>query len=344
MSNLKDAKQAPRLGYLAAAVCWAMIALLPTSALAAVVSGLYETVVTPGDKPRDSAFAEAMRQVAVRVSGSREAAERIMAARPAPDPRRYVQQFSFKGDGSAQVSFDSATFDRLLTNAGLPIWPRERPAVLVWLAIQDSAGRTGWQSATDRSPERESIEAVAKARGIPLMWPALDATDLGLSAGLAGGSRSHDQLMSSAERYRADAVLVGTTSSNGSVRWTFAFNGEVVELTSTLEDGMHLAADTCAKLLAVGADVRGAVALHIYGIRDLDAYARTLNYLESLTLVRAVTVQQLQSDELDLVLSVRGDASALRRTIGLSKRLTPRDPQVATQPAALDRLHYEFQP
>ena len=321
-----------------------MSALTAPPAFAAVVAGLYETVVTPGDKPRDSAFAEAMRQVAVRVSGSREAAERIMATRPAPDPRRYVQQFSFKGDGTAQVSFDSSTFDRLLTTAGLPIWARERPAVLVWLSIQDSAGRTGWQGATDRSPERESIEAVAKARGIPLVWPSLDATDLGIGTGLAGGSRSHDQLMSSAERYRADAVLVGTTISGGSIRWSFAFNGEVIDLTSTLEDGMHLAADTCGKLLAVGADVRGAVALKISGIRDLDAYARTLNYLEGLTLVRAVTVQQLQGDQLDLVLSVRGDASALRRTIGLSKRLTPRDAQGANPGATTDRLHYDFQP
>jgi hypothetical protein len=306
----------------------------------AVVAGLYETVVSPSDKPRDSSFAEAMRQVAVRVSGSREAAERIMATRPAPDARRYVQQFSFKGDGSAQVSFDSTTFDRLLTSAGLPIWGRERPAVLVWLNIQDATGRIGWQGVTDRSAEREQFESVAKARGMPLVWPSLDTTDLATAAALAGGARSYEQLMSSGERYRADAVLVGTAAAGGSIRWSFAFNGEVVELQSTLEDGMHLAADTCAKLLAVGADVRGAVAVQIGGIRDLDAYARTLNYLEGLTLVRAITVQQLQGEQLDLVLSVRGDANALRRTIGLSKRLMPR----AASGAATDRLQYDFQP
>lgn len=330
------------------AVVLALILSLPTMppASAAVMAGLYETVVTPADKPKDSAFAEAMRQVAVRVSGSRDAADKVMALKPSPDPRRFVQEFSFKPDGATQVRFNSASFDQLLTNAGLPIWGRERPAVLVWMSVPNASGRSGWQGATDRSPEREALEKAATARGIPLLWPSLDATDLGVAAGLTSSARSYEQIVASGERYRADALLVGVATRDGGgvavMRWTFAFGGEAVDVNGAIEDGLHLAADICARSLAMSAGVRQAVAVQVAGIRDLDAYAQTLSYLEGLTIVRGVSVQQLQGDKLDVVLTVRGDASALRRTIGLGKRLSalPGD----SVDAADTRLRYEFQP
>jgi len=326
---------------------WLLTTLLVAAPTwAANFPGLYETVVSAADKPRDSSFAEAMRQVAVRVSGTRDAAERVMSGKTPPVPSRYVQQFSFKEDGSAKVSFDSTSFDQLLTSAGLPVWGRERPAVLVWLSLPDASGRSAWQGAMDRLPEREAVEKVAMARGIPLLWPALDAVDLATVAALNTGTRSYEQLTASGERYRADAVLLGTATRDSSgalsVRWSFAFNGEVTELATTLDDGVHLAADTCARVLAVAAGLRVSVAMQVSGIRDLDAYARTLSYLEGLTIVRAVNVQQLQGDRLDVVLAVRGDANALRRTIGLGKRLAARTAAAPT--SVSEQLQYEFQP
>jgi uncharacterized protein len=89
---------------------------------------------------------------------------------------------------------------------------------------------------------------------------------------------------------------------------------------------------------------RGDVALQISGIRDLDAYARALNYLEGLTMVRSVAVEKLQGDRLDVQLAVRGDANALKRTIGLSKRLLPVDGATPPSPDAGERLRYQFQP
>jgi hypothetical protein len=316
------------------------------TAFAANVPGLYETVVIPTTNQRDSSFVEALRQVAVRVSGSRDAGDRVMTVKP--DARRFVRQFSFKEDGSAAVTFDPASFDQLLTSAGLPIWGRERPAVLVWLMAPDAAGRPAWQGVAGSGAERDAVVKAALARGVPLIWPSMDAADQATVAALGSGVRSYDQLMASAERYRADAVLIGTPARDvggaSSMRWTFAFNGEAAEFNGAWEEGVHAAADRCARLLAVAAGVRVEVALQISGIRDLDAYARTLNYLEGLTIVRSVAVEKLQGDRLDLQLAVRGDANALRRTIGLGKRLLPVDGASPPSPNAGERLQYQFQP
>jgi hypothetical protein len=273
------------------------------------------------DRSRDSAFSEALRQIAVRVSGDRSAAARITAANP--EARRYVQRFSFKPDGTVAVGYDSATVEKLLTTANLPIWGRERPATLVWLNVPDATGRSNWVGAGSTGTERDAIEKAAQARGLPLLWPAMDAQDISAVTSLMT-ARDAEQLLASGARYRADAVLLGMATRDASgtltVRWSFAFDGEQAESQGALEDGVHLAADRCAKVLAVPPGVRNDVRVRVAGIAHLEAYARTLNYLEGLTVVRAVSVEQLQADVLDLRVSVRGDAPVLRKTIALDRR------------------------
>jgi uncharacterized protein len=316
---------------------------------AANVDGLYDVVVLPTQKAGDSSFAEAMRQVAVRVSGSRDAATRVMVGKP--DALRFTQKINLHPagypDGSVQVEFGSTLFDKMLTTAGLPIWGRERPGIAVWLALPDATGRIGWVSANDTSTDRETVRRVALARGIPLIWPAMDSTDLITAAAFTSGSRSYSQLMASGERYRADAVLLGVGSrdsaGNTVVRWSFAFNDEVTDFTGSLDEGLHHAADRCARVFAIAPGARAVVALQVIGIRDFDAYARALKYLEGITLVTAggVSVDQVGGEELGVRLTVRGDATSLRRTIGLSKGLVE---VKSDDPALRDRLVFRLVP
>ncbi len=59
--------------------------------------------------------------------------------------------------------------------------------------------------------------------------------------------------------------------------------------------------------------------------RDLNAYASTLNYLEGMTLVRGVAVEQIAGDTLRFRLAVRGDATTLRRAIALDNQTRAAD-------------------
>ena len=284
---------------------------------------MYDVVVAPPAKGEvrrdDSSFSEALRRVAVRVSGERDAAERITQA--VPNARPYVQSLSVvKADGTIAVGFDRITIEQLLTKAALPIWGRERPAVLVWLRL----GEGNWLNAGSTAPEREAMERAAQARGLPLVWPAMDAQDLATATSLVT-AHSPEQLTASAARYRADAVLFGIAGVDSSgaqtAQFTFVYGDDFAEQLGSPEEGVHLAADRCAKLLATSAGVRSDITVRVTGIGNLDAYARTLNYLEALSVVRNVAVEQLQADVLDMRLNVRGDAGVLRRTIALDRRL-----------------------
>ena len=140
-------------GYLLAAVL-VIATLLPRGGAAAEVP-LYEVKVPlrgTGEAERTAAFADAMKAVAVRVSGRREAAEN--AAFATADPARHVQRYTSGTDRTLTVGFDGASIDRLLQQAGLTYWAAERPLTLVDVAADD---RTA------------AIDA-AQWRGLPIAW------------------------------------------------------------------------------------------------------------------------------------------------------------------------------
>jgi hypothetical protein len=59
----------------------------------------------------------------------------------------------------------------------------------------------------------------------------------------------------------------------------------------------------------------------IGGIHNLDAYASAMSYLQGLTVVLNVAVEQMGADAMRLRVAVRGDANTLRRAVELKRRV-----------------------
>jgi uncharacterized protein len=165
-------------------------------------------------------------------------------------------------------------------------------------------------------------------------WPVMDAQERSEASSDSPG------LMQVASRYGADAVLLGRARA-GVVRWTLLSNEGAAQASGGLDDGVHLAADTFARVFAASGSSLGSVIVEVAGISDLNAYAATLNYLEGMTLVRGVALEQVTGDRMRFRLAVRGDAATLRRAIALDHRLVPTD---AADGAAADRLAFRYQP
>ncbi|HWK75807.1 MAG TPA: DUF2066 domain-containing protein [Povalibacter sp.] len=309
-------------------------------AYAVTVPNLYEASV-PVTTGRDAAFVEALKAVAVRVSGRRDAAVRLGAA--LNDPRQYVQRFGLTADNVLQVGFDSVSIDKLLGQADLPVWGRERPATLLLLQVEAPDGSSYWvDGGTTNAGERDSIAKVATLRGLPLVWPELSPQDRDQLA--AGGSSA--ALLQIAARYSANAALLGKARSDGaggmSVHWTLASSEGAAEASGSIEDGVHLAADTFARVYSTSGTSLDSVTVEISGIDDLNAYATMLNYLEGMTLVRDVAVEQVLGATMRFKLAVRGDAGTLQRALALDGRLVP--VQAADGAALPGRLQFRYQP
>lgn len=306
-----------------ALVCvWAVGLLCGALAPAATVNGLYDAQVPVADRSeraREQAFGVALAAVAVRVSGRSDAGARLGATGGA---KRYVQRYGYVPGGLLDVGFDSAGVDQLLEQAGLPTWGRERPSVAVLLPVGLAAS----------AEARGQVEQAARARGVPLVIPA----------GETSGVTDASQLAALAAKYRTDAVLIGHLSGNAAgpaqLDWTFALGPTVSETQGSLHEGVNFAADACARLYATAANVAAQVLLDVAGIVDLDAYAKTLNYLSALSVVRGVQVESVARDVVRFKLNLRGDQDALRRTIALERLL------VADTASGSDRLYFKYQP
>ncbi len=339
---------------------WTWLGTSP--ALAVTVPDLYELSM-PVSASRDAAFVDALKLVVVRVSGSRDAAARL--GPELKNPRQYVQRFGFTADNVLQVGFDSVSIDRMLTEAGLPVWGRERPATLVLLRITAADGSSRWIEAAGASAEREAITHAAKQRGLPLIWPELTTQDrmqMDAASDLSGSDRP--ALQQIAARYNANATLLGNARSEAggfSVHWFLTSDAEAANATGSLEEGVHLAADTFARVYSASGTSLDSIAVEVAGINTLGAYANTLNYLEGMTLVRGVAVEQVLGDTMKFRLAVRGDINTLRRALALEGKLIPLAATGLTQdtpqasapqpdsastvtPSPGERLQFRYQP
>lgn len=307
---------------LAALAC--VLALLLAEPARAADVPLYQAVVPlqgNSEADREAGFSAALRAAAVRASGQRDAATNAAVAQAAADPSRYVQQYGTTSGRMLKVGFDPRAMEQLLATAGLPLWPAERPQTLVLLAVPSAGGGSRVIVAGDSSAERAEVERAAQYRGLPLAWPrtAVDV-ERARTQLLSGNS---DAVAAAASVEGARAVLVGVAGGSG-VEWAFGHAGRSTRAQGSLQEGVNLAADTLADRYAP-ASTRGVstLSIRVGGIGSVRAYAALLEYLQSLSLVKHVSVEELADGVVRLEVTMRGDLEQLRRIAALDGRLQP---------------------
>lgn len=309
-----------------------LFGMLAQPALAVTVAGLYDATVRVRDRSeaaRAAAFNAALAVVLTKVSGRGEAPARVGAA--ANNAGRYVQRFSYLANGLFEVGFDSAAVNNLLETAGLPLWERERPNTLV-VYPQALQGMREANMATEQT---------AKARGVPVVWASEVSEQL--PTGL-------QQLQELAQRYDAAAVLIArpapgeVTAAN--LRWQMVFNGASQDMTGSAEAGPNLAAEVLGRYYSAASKESQRLFMEVAGVDNLDAYAKTLGYLNGLLMVRGVAVEALRADVLRLRLEVRGNQESLRRTLAVDQKLIEAGSDTAsTQAGNADLpLAYRYRP
>ena len=317
------------------------LACTASPSVAGEVRGLYEAQVPVPSKraaDREAALGVALRQVVTKVSGRREAGSNPIVAQALRAPGRFLQQYEYRAAASDEAAapglrlwtrFDADVVEGLVRDAGLPVWGRTRPAVLVWAAVERD-GERQLLGSEDWTGMLGSLRQSAGQRGIPLLIPLLDLEDraaLGIADLWAGFT---DDVRAASARYETEAILVvraeQVLSTLWEARWSLLLpdaeqhwntQSDVAELL--LEDGMHIAADVLASRYANLADLgaTGRVALVVTAIRTVEDYARALAYLGSLDEVEGVEVVQVDPGQIRFDVDVRGGRAAIRQIIAL---------------------------
>ncbi len=324
------------------------------SAGAVVMTDLYLTTVPISDATpagRDEAFRAALAEVIVRVTGRRDAPDDETLEPLLQSARRLAVQFRNTRDGELWVEFDGRALERQLLALEQPVWGRERPTTLVWLAVEvrpghrrianaaeplrldaPDAGATFMIPAVPVDEEQslqERVGELAILRGLPLVWPLVDTEDLGRLSFAEIWAPFDEEVLAASMRYNVDSVLVGAfrhrSGQGPRVRWTLYFGGQRRQVTGALNDGIDMAADLYADRFAVRdtGDLDNSITMTVAGVDSLENYARVYRYLEQLTMVVSLEVDQLSSDVVSFRLALRGTPDTLRNAIALGQVLEP---------------------
>jgi len=326
--------------------CLLLLCLQPTPGLAGTITDLFQAEAPIENLRADSrapAIRAALGIVLVKLTGNRYA-----AADPALQPllqRADTYMLEYKLNTEARllsVRFDEDTLSRDLRGLGLALWSKERPSTLVWLVITDTAG-TKILGLEGNPVYITTVERRARQRGIDLTWPLLDLED---SAKLKPDDIRSDTMqavLNASSRYPVESILVGSIESSAPGIWvgqwtgyiqgnsqTWRTEGESVDIA--IGDGVDRMADLLAATFNQNkAQGQDSVSITVTDINNIDQYAATLKYLQSLSSVSQVLVSHVSAGEVTFKLLAHGGCPAVAQAIELGRKLLSSSPDACTR-------------
>ena len=319
------------------------LSLIAGAARAELVKDMYEAEVVVADQSAAElgrAAGQGLSDVLVKVSGTTEVLSNPTITKALGDARNRVESYSYhKGPGvppqtSVKLSFEGAYVTGLVVGAGVPIWTANRPIVLVWLVVEDAAGRV-FPNAATAPALMAAVQSEFARRGVPIQLPAHDAADAAALTPEQAWNLDDPALVPASARYQLRDILVGRVSllEGGAAagEWSFLQGDNPVRRTSNVaseglfvRDGAALVAETlAARYAAVASSSGGIVTLAVSGLTSYADYSAVVKWLEGLELVERADVAAVRGDTVTLNLKAKAGAAQLASIIELNKRLVP---------------------
>ena len=335
-----------------------MVFLLSGSGVAAaIVEGLHEAEViveNTSAEQREAAFQKALADVLVKMSGSSAVVNEPAIRDVLRTSSQYVQQYRYLESSSLRqarrveegddvlfgehdtgkvlwVKFNARPIQVLLRENNLPIWGSQRPAVLVWLAVQEGRKRYLLNDASV-SEIKEELEMAALRRGLPLVWPS---TDLIKREGVSYGDVVGEfwEILQRASVQEGDLMVVGhaqKAADRWQVTWDMPQDYELTSWQAADADLPQLMTKSLNRITDVIARNYAVISLEgegryfyirVAGVNELTDYAQVTRYLKSLGPINRVYVVDVSPDDVLVRIDARSSYEDVKRVIALGSVL-----------------------
>jgi len=285
---------------------------------------------------RHAATARALGQVVVRLTGNPQAALNTVIRRAAANVEGLTTNYAFRQDSETvngvptyktilAVMFDPDGVDALIAAAGLKYWTAERPKPILWLAIDDGRGP---RLVTSQQPNVvKPLATRGLERGIRYLLPAGTAAEQASVTSIWGLNAQAMEPLTN--RYGNNAQLVGKVFrqppgwtgawvlSQAGVelaRWSFSDTDPRRVIASGVDEGANAIAKRDAVSLDTGA--AGLYAIDVLGVNSQSDFIRLMSHLQSMAVVRKVTVIQASPEQLRLQLDLGIGMKGFRTMVG----------------------------
>ena len=281
----------------------------------------------------------AMGRLLTRVTGQADAVLVPALEDLVQNAAQFVVQRGYPDRENLLVTFDSRAVGDVLVQRNQPIWGEERPMTLLWVAIDAGFGERGILSAetlaTARSDAliavedelRAQLELAASERGLPITLPLWDLQDAGAIDFIDVWGGFSDRVRQASGRYGADAVLSGrvrVTERGLAVQWTLLRGSRQFILPGgSLRSGLDRLADLYAdEFSSIGGAL--TVRINVVDIETLEDYGQVMRYIEDLSVLNSVDVEDFSGTTLRLRVAARGGSEVLEKVLTLSDVVTQR--------------------
>ena len=278
----------------------------------------------------------ALGQVVVRLTGNPAAASNNLIRRSGANIEALITNSSTRQDTETvnglpvyrtilTVSFDPDNVDALIGAAGLKFWTAERPKPILWLAIDDGRGPrlvTGQQTNVVKPLATRGLE-----RGMRFLLPAGSSIEQAAIRSIWTLNAPAMQVLT--ERYRNDAQLIGkvyrqspgwaadwlmTQDGVELARWSYSDSDPRRVIASGVDEGANAIAKRDSVYLETG--VAGIFTIDVIGVDSQADFIRLMSYLETMAIVKRVTVTEATPEQLRLQLDLSLGMKGFRTMIG----------------------------
>jgi hypothetical protein len=342
-----------------------------SSANAVSVQGLYRAeinlpVTQSETQMLDEAFGLAVENVLIKVSGDKNAITGNLLVQAKKKASTWVAQHSvaslnellpsdngFVPGKEVKVIFYQESIDGFLSQNGLPVWGDNRPSVLIWLVSESNGIRT-LSGSREPSETLNEFAQAANQLGVPIYAPLLDDVDKKSIAVSDVWGFFEDNIANASKRYQTDSVAALKISNYaghiGGSLLVLLKNGETERFSlsgETPSDIVGQASIALAKTFSSRyASVRNRLSaskmnVRVAGVISYSIMNKVQSYLESISVVRDVTLVLVDGEKVEFSVEIDGDKQKLFNSISLS-RLLINAPLNALDPDANRVVSYQY--
>jgi hypothetical protein len=327
--------------------------LLPVNA--SVMHDLYEARVAISDqtlKSQEVAVRNGFKQVLIKVSGTKQLLASEQIEQKIKRAKDFIHTYRFEKSNEQLyfvVSFDSQRLDKMIRDAGFPIWDKRRPDTILWFVVKDpSSGHRQLVTEFDYPELLAQTYVAAATRGIQVVNPLLDLDDLQQINSYDVWGGFVQRLAQASERYGVKNVLSARLYQSSvsddinspasfepwTADWTMLYGGRLlsgqVQQASpelTVQAVIDALADNLAARYAIDISKLDPGALKtnvkIMNLGSLQHYANIVNFLDSLSVVNKASLIMLQGPVATFELDLLGSIDDFVNAMSLDNRLKP---------------------
>jgi hypothetical protein len=329
------------------------ILLVSPQIWAAEVSKLDEADIVVASRANDvkaKALTEALAAVFLKNSGTPAVLQHPLVKSQLKQPEVLLTQYGYTekdGELLLKANFDHQRIINTLRQADLPVWGRQRPLTLLWLALDEGPEKVVLADSS-ASELRQEIELASNNKGIPLLLPVMDLDDLMAVNVTDVRGMFVEPVAKGSERYQADYFamadfeqqgskinftvgLFDKTRTNGVLLPLLRQQGQADDIPAATQAVMGLLANYFVSQYAIAATGDGNQAeVTFMGLNKMTQVVALESYLRQLSAIKSIKVSRIKNDAISYQFELFGTEEDLKRLLNIDSRLNAIDTQGTT--------------